>query len=300
MDASSCRGRLIVVVRASPRRDLDVPDRRIRLGTDHSENAGSAFARFDPIGQRIDRTMAADRRVPNFRRRPKLRCMFLPSIFLPILASDRPAGQRPRPSRHRPTAAVSNPASRNPNFLLACHPASGRITVVRGRPDRWAHRPDPAIPDPDRSEITIRCTRGGGHVRIGIRITLAARVIGVVRGQTPRTAENSVGRSFPPRRRWLRSDLSATASPSLGSFGVPAARGWTESSRFRWKTSVGRSTCPGRRSASIGSSGIGIPESEKNVRLLARNRVVTAMAGPDRIPGRWTRKKMLATAAAAR
>jgi hypothetical protein len=26
----------------------------------------------------------------------------------------------------------------------------------------------------------------------------------------PSTAENSVGRSFPPRRRWLRSDLSAT------------------------------------------------------------------------------------------
>jgi hypothetical protein len=116
----------------------------------------------------------------------------------------------------------------------------------------------------------------------------------------PATAENSVGRSFPPRRRWLRSDLSATASPSPGSFGVPAARGWTETSRFRWKTSVGRSTRPGRRSASIGSSGIGIPGIGKNVRLLARNRVVTAMAGPDRIPGRWTRKKMLATAAAAR
>jgi hypothetical protein len=91
---------------------------------------------------------------PNFRRRPKLRCMFLPSIFLPILASDRPAGQRP-PA----TAAVSNPASRNPNFPLACHPPSGRITVVRGRPDRWAQRPDPAIPDPDRSEITNRWTR---------------------------------------------------------------------------------------------------------------------------------------------
>jgi hypothetical protein len=40
--------------------------------------------------------------------------------------------------------------------------------------------------------------------------------------------------------------------------------------------------------------------SQKNVQLLARNRVVTAMAGPDRIPGRWTRKKILATAAAAR
>jgi hypothetical protein len=116
----------------------------------------------------------------------------------------------------------------------------------------------------------------------------------------PSTAENSVGRSFPARRRWLRSDLSATASPSPGSFGVPAARGWTEIFRFRWKTSVGRSTCPGRRWASIGSSGIGIPGIGKNVRLLARNRVVTAMAGPDRIPGRGTRKKMLATAAAAR
>ena len=76
-------------------------------------------------------------------------------------------------------------------------------------------------------------------------------------------AENSVGESFPPGRRWLRSDLSATASPSPGSFGAPAARGWTESSRFRWKTSVGRSTRSGRRWASIGSSGIGIPGIEK-------------------------------------
>jgi hypothetical protein len=42
------------------------------------------------------------------------------------------------------------------------------------------------------------------------------------------------------------------------------------------------------------------PGIEKNVQLLARNRVVTAMASPDRIPGRWTQKKMLATAAAAR
>jgi hypothetical protein len=114
----------------------------------------------------------------------------------------------------------------------------------------------------------------------------------------PSTAENSVGRSLPARRRWLRSDLSATASPSPGSFGVPAARGWTEIFRFRWKTSVGRSTRPGRRSASIGSSGIEIPGSEsrksqKNVRLFARNRVVTAMAGPDRIPGRSARKKCL-------
>jgi hypothetical protein len=79
----------------------------------------------------------------------------------------------------------------------------------------------------------------------------------------PGTAENSVGRSLPARRRWLRSDLSATASPSPGSFGVPAACGWTEIFRFRWKTSAGRSTRPGRRSASIRSSGIGILESKK-------------------------------------
>jgi hypothetical protein len=102
----------------------------------------------------------------NRRLRPTFQSIFLPSIFLPILGSDCPAGHRPPAVASPATAAVSNPVSRNPNFLLACHPASGRITVVRGRPDRWAHRPDPAIPDPDRSEITIRCTRGGDHVRI--------------------------------------------------------------------------------------------------------------------------------------
>jgi hypothetical protein len=64
----------------------------------------------------------------------------------------------------------------------------------------------------------------------------------VVRGQPPAPLKNSVGQSFPPRGRWLRSDLSATASRSPGSFGVPAARGWTGFSRFRWKSSVGRST----------------------------------------------------------
>jgi hypothetical protein len=170
----------------------------------------------------------------------------------------------------------------------------------------------------------------------------------------PSTAENSVGRSFPPRRRWLRSDLSATEF-SVAGFVRCAGRSRLDgrsrqragSSGLRWcalkgqgQISPGQSVAPPRVVVANGSgspegarqadasivsplqgffaaidtlpratatlaqlaspcpglicrapSGQRRRQAKKNVRLLARNRVVTAMAGPDRTPGRWTRKK---------
>jgi hypothetical protein len=113
-----------------------------------------------------------------------------------------------------------------------------------------------------------------------------------VRGQTP-GAEYSVGESFPAPRS-LASIGSVRYRLSVAGLVRRAGRSRLDGKlplpmeNFRWKINLS-----GRRWASIGSSGIGIPEIEKNVRLVSRNRVVTAMAGPVRIPGRWTRKKCL-------
>jgi hypothetical protein len=89
------------------------------------------------------------------------------------------------------------------------------------------------------------------------------RLIAVVRGQTPAPLKTPLASLSRPDVVGFDRICPLPNSPSLGSFGVPVARGWTETSRFRWKTSVGRSTCPGRRWASIGSSGIGIPGNRK-------------------------------------
>jgi hypothetical protein len=171
----------------------------------------------------------------------------------------------------------------------------------------------------------------------------------------PSTAENSVGRSFPPRRRWLRSDVRYRISVAglvrrAGRSRLDGrSRQRAGSSGLRWcalkgqgQISPGQSVAPPRVVVANGSgspegarqadasivsplqgffaaidtlpratatlaqlaspcpglicrapSGQRRPKRKKNVRFLARNRVVTAMAGPDRIPGRWTRKKCL-------
>ena len=60
--------------------------------------------------------------------------------------------------------------------------------------------------DDEQSDARERRSRANWQLTVNRR----RPVIGDVRGQTPGTAENPVGQSFPPRCRWLRSDLSTT------------------------------------------------------------------------------------------
>jgi len=86
----------------------------------------------------------------------------------------------------------------------------------------------------------------------------------------PATAENSVGQSFPPRCRWLRLDLCATALFVAELFDVYAARGWCGRSRQRsgscglrccvpkgpGQISPGQSVAPPRVAVAIGSQAL--------------------------------------------
>jgi hypothetical protein len=221
----------------------------------------------------------------------------------------------------------------------------GRMTLRRladGRPA--AQRPQPTNKTMQPSRVYVR--RNG--------CVFLSRPVDRHRSwANPSTAENSVGRSFPPRRRWLRSDVRYRISVAglvrrAGRSRLDGrSRQRAGSSGLRWcalkgqgQISPGQSVAPPRVVVANGSgspegarqadasivsplqgffaaidtlpratatlaqlaspcpglicrapSGQRRPKRKKNVRFLARNRVVTAMAGPDRIPGRWTRKK---------